>query len=323
MQHFLTINGLDGPLTCIFGCDCGRCSNSTRQANTSASLISLNDDGDTVHHILFDIGLGVSESLLANPYLQGSKARLDWLCLTHWHPDHTAGMNQLIISRRANGRNNGIQMPPLPLWCRPGTAEWLKQHHDYEFGLCDLHTTGNNEAPGTVLAPLPIPLPNVTITPITVAHFNADHGADGTRPRYCCAAFVIETAHKKAVLLWDVDSSNEWLVNPRTATEKTAVSHLSHADYLLVDTAFWQAKRHKTTSHPSFTNVQRYAANLQPRQTYLVHLSGHPDGRGNMGWGWDNGRWQSEARRVWQNNNLPGQVHVPAIGDALCLSSDP
>ncbi|MCP4422764.1 MAG: hypothetical protein GY805_39650, partial [Chloroflexi bacterium] len=120
-------------------------------------------------------------------------------------------------------------------------------------------------------------------------------------------------------LLWDVDSSNEWLVNPQTVEQETAVSLLSHADYLFTDTGFWKAKPNKTTSHPSFTNVQRYAANLQPRQTFLVHLSGHPDGRGNMGWGWDNGRWQAEARQVWQSNNLPGRVCVPAIGDIFYL----
>lgn len=319
MKHLLAINGLDGPLARILGCDCGRCTKPTRQAHTSASLISLNEQGKTVHHILFDVGLGVGESLLANPHLQGSGARLDWLCLSHWHPDHTAGMNQLIVSRHTNGKRNKLNLPPLSLWCRPGTAEWVKQHHDFEFSLCTLHTTGNNEPPGTLLPPLPIPLPDVTITPVTVAHLNADHGVNDTQPRYCCAGFIIETAHKKAILLWDVDSSNEWLVNPQTPEQRTAVTHLSHADYLFVDTAFWQAKPNKTTSHPSFSNVQRYAASLQPRQTFLVHLSGHPDGRGNPGWGWGNGRWQAEARRVWQAKQLPGQVHVPAIGDCFCL----
>ena len=307
MKHLLAINGLDGPLARILGCDCGRCMNLTRQAHTSASLISFNDEGETVHHVLFDVGLGVVESLLANPYLQGSKARLDWLCLTHWHPDHTAGMNQLVISRHINSKRSGLNLPSLPVWCRPGTAEWLQQHHDFEFSLCNLHTTGDNEPPGTLLAPLPIPLPDVTITPVTVAHLNADHGVDGRRPRYCCAAFIIETAAKKAILLWDIDSSNEWLIRPQTPEQETAVAHLSHADYLFVDTAFWQAKPNKITSHPSFTNVQRYAANLQPCLTLLVHLSGHPDGRGNAGWGWENGRWQTEAQQVWQAKKLPGQ----------------
>lgn len=319
MKHSLSINGLDGPLARILGCDCGRCTSPSRQAHTSASLISQNEQGETVHHVLFDAGLGVSESLLANPHLQGSGARLDWLCLTHWHPDHTAGMNQLIVSRHANGKRNKLNLPPLPLWCRSGTAEWVQKHHDFEIGLCDLHPVGDNEPPGTLLPSLPIPLPNVTITPVTVAHLNADHGVDGQQPRFCCAAFVIETAATKTILLWDLDSSNEWLVQPETEAQETAVALLTHADFLFVDTAFWQAKPHKTTSHPSFSNVQRYAASLQPRHTFLVHLSGHPDGRGNPGWGWENGRWQTEAQQVWQTKNLPGQVHVPTIGDIYCL----
>ncbi|GJM41506.1 MAG: hypothetical protein DHS20C20_17880 [Ardenticatenaceae bacterium] len=319
MKHLLSINGLDGPLARILGCDCARCTHPTRQAHTSASLISQNEQGETVHHILFDAGLGVSDSLLANPHLRGSNARLDWLCLTHWHPDHTASLNHLIVSRHVNSKRNKLNQPPLPLWCRPGTAEWVQQHHDYEFGLCELHTAGDNEPPGTLLTPLPIPLPDVTLTPVTVAHFNADKCVKDSRLRYCCAAFVIETAVTKTILLWDLDSSNEWLVNPQTAEQKTAVAHLANADYLFVDTAFWQAKRNKTTSHPSFTNVQRYAKNLQPRQTFLVHLSGHPDGRGNAGWGWENGRWQAEAHKIWQDKQLPGQVHVPAIGDCFTL----
>jgi ribonuclease BN (tRNA processing enzyme) len=319
MKHLLSINGLDGPLARIIGCDCGRCTNPTRQAHTSASFITLNEQGETVHHILFDAGLGVSDSLMANPHLQGKHARLDWLCLTHWHPDHTASMNQLIVSRHVNSKRNKLNLPPLPIWCRPGTAEWVQKHHDFEVGLGQLHMAGDNEPPGRLLPPLPIPLPDVTITPVTVAHFNADHDVAGKQPRYCCAAFIIETAVTKTILLWDVDSSNEWLVKPQTTAQESAVALLSHADYLFMDTTFWQAKPQKTTSHPSFTNVQRYAVNLQPRHTYLVHLSGHPDGRGNPGWGWENGRWQAEAQQVWQTKHLPGQVYVPAIGDTFCL----
>jgi ribonuclease BN (tRNA processing enzyme) len=319
VKHLLTINGLDGPLARILGCDCGRCADPTRQAHTSASLISQNEQGETIHHILFDLGLGVAESVLANPHLQGSGARLDWLCLSHWHPDHTAGMNQLIVSHNAHSKRSGLNLPPLPVWCRPGTAEWLQRHHDFELTLCQLHTTGDNEPPGTLLPALPIALPGVTITPVTVAHYNADHGADGTRPRYCCAAFVIETAVTKTVLLWDIDSSNDWLVTPQNEAQAAAVAQLAQADYLFVDTTFWQA-RPKITSHPSFSNVQQYAANLQPRRTFLLHLSGHPDGRGNPGWGWHNGRWQTEAQQVWHHKQLPGTVHVPAIGDTFCLA---
>lgn len=68
VKHLLSINGLDGPLARILGCDCGRCTDPTRQAHTSASLISLDEQSKTVHHILFDLGLGVAESVLANPF---------------------------------------------------------------------------------------------------------------------------------------------------------------------------------------------------------------------------------------------------------------
>lgn len=108
-------------------------------------------------------------------------------------------------------------------------------------------------------------------------------------------------------------------MTPQNEVQATAVAQLAQADYLFVDTTFWQAKA-KITSHPSFSNVQQYAASLQPRRTFLTHLSGHPDGRGNPGWGWRNGRWQTEAQQVWHNAQLPGTVHVPAIGDTFCLA---
>ncbi|HIP71560.1 MAG TPA: MBL fold metallo-hydrolase [Anaerolineae bacterium] len=319
MRHLLFVNGLEAPLSRLFGCECGRCLDPARKAHTSVSLISLDDAGEIVHHILFDIGLGVADSLFANPYLAHGRARLDWLCLTHWHPDHTAGMNQLLVSWYVNNLYAEREWKRPSLWCRSGTAVWLERMHNFEIGLTEMFVSGEDEPPGTVLPSVPLSLDGLTVTPVTVAHFNGDK--DGENPaerRYSCAAFVLQTAVTKTVLLWDLDSSNEWLVTPQTAREETAVALLSHADYLFVDTAFWQAKD-RLTSHPTFTNVQRYAASLRPRQTFLIHLSGHPDGPGNGAWGWTNGRWQTEAQTVWREKNLPGSVHVPAIGDCFEL----
>ena len=294
MKHLLIVNGLEAPLLRQFGCDCARCADSLPQANTSVSLISLNGRGETAHHILFDVGMAVTDNLFRSPYLAGTRARLDWLVLTHWHPDHVNDLNRLLVSYHLNRIRRNEEPTPVPLWCRSGTANWLQVEHSYEWdAFLQPHCSGENLPPGTVLPPLPINLPGVTITPVTVSHFGADRCAeDKQRTCYSCAAYVVATAVAKTVLLWDIDNQNEWIVNPKTRAEKTAVRQLSNADYLFIDTAFWNIKN-KATTHPGFGNVQRYASALNPNQTLLVHLSGHPDGRGNAGWGWTNGRWQN------------------------------
>ncbi len=318
MKHLLIVNGLEAPLLRQFGCDCDRCTDPAPQANTSVSLISLNGTGETTHHVLFDVGAAVTDSLSRLPYLAGRSARLDWVALTHWHPDHVNDLNRLIVSYHLNRIRRDEEPTPVPLWCRSGTAGWLQAEHSYEWhNFLQPHVSGENHPPGTVLPPLPVNLPGVTITPVTVSHFGADRCAqDKTQICYSCAAFVIETGASKTVLLWDIDTENEWLVDPQTPEQETAVTLLSNADYLFVDTAFWKIPEKRMT-HPGFHNVQRYARALTPQETLLVHLSGHPDGRGNPGWGWPNDRWQAEAQMVWAQRKLPGLVCVPAVGDVF------
>lgn len=320
MKHKLIVNGLEAPLLRQFGCDCDRCNDPAPQANTSVSLISLDENGDTAYHILFDVGVGVTDSLRRLPYLAGVKARLDWLVLTHWHPDHVNNLNRLLVSYHLNQGRWGKEKTAVSLYCRTGTAGWLQAEHAYEWGFMQPHLSDENNPPGVILPSIPIPLAGVTVTPVTVSHYGADRcAADGKSICYSCAAYVIETAASKIVLLWDIDSENEWLVNPETDGEKTAVSLLSNADILFIDTTYWLPKEGRKT-HPGFHNVQRIARTLNPRQTMLMHLSGHPDRRGNAGWGWTNARWQAEAQKVWAAEKLPGTVGVPTIGDEFELA---
>jgi hypothetical protein len=70
ITHRLIVNGLEAPLLKQFGCDCARCQDPKRQANTSMSLIATNGNQEPTQHVLFDTGLGVSDSLVAVPYFQ-------------------------------------------------------------------------------------------------------------------------------------------------------------------------------------------------------------------------------------------------------------
>ncbi|NHZ72368.1 MAG: MBL fold metallo-hydrolase [Aquificales bacterium] len=320
MTHRLIINGLEAPLLKVFGCDCGRCSDPKRQANTSMSLIAANGSQEPTQHILFDVGLGVVDSLAASPYFQGTQARLDWILLSHWHPDHTKELNRLCVSHRLNQKWRGLTAPQIPLWCRSGTANWMQIEHSYAWhSFLDPRVSGERLPPGMVLSALDLGMAGVRVTPVTVSHFGADTKPPGRQEVfYSCAIFVVETAVTKAVLLWDIDNQNEWLIHPKTAAEETAVSLLSYADYLFIDTAFWNTRKERTT-HPGFGQVRQIAANLQPRQTILMHLSGHPDGRGNPGWGWTNEQWREAAAIAWEEEGLPGRVTVPEIGDEYLI----
>jgi ribonuclease BN (tRNA processing enzyme) len=318
MGHILRVNGLDGTLLRQFGCECLRCHAPGLQANTSMSLISLEGD-DTVHHLLFDIGHGVVDSLNASQHLQGAAARLDGLILTHWHPDHTAELNRLVVANYGNRKRRGRDLSPVPLYCRAATHDWLRREHGFlTANYLEPRLNDEPDPPGSVLRPLPIDLPGVTITPVSVSHYTADQGANDAGTRYASAAYVIETDRSKAVLLWDIDSENEWLANPERATEVEAVALLRDADLLFIDTTFWGRKLKRAT-HPSFGNVRRYARTLRPRQTLLMHLSGHLDQPGNPGWGWTNERWTAEARAAWAADGLAGDVRAPHTGECFAL----
>lgn len=46
MKHFIIVNGSDHAFLREFGCPCKRCVRQRTVANTSVSLVSLNDSGD-------------------------------------------------------------------------------------------------------------------------------------------------------------------------------------------------------------------------------------------------------------------------------------
>ena len=316
--HFIHVNGVDGPMLRLFGCECDRCLALGRKANTSVSLITR-DNQRTTNHLIFDAGLGVVDSLLDSHLLDGDQARVDGVILTHWHPDHVYELNRLLVSNHISRRHRGLPAYRVPLYCRKGTAAWLEREHGYLLSqLVEPHFTDEQCPPGTVLPLLAIDLPGISITPVTVSHFSADRTADDLGTAFACAAYVIESPTTKVVLLWDIDNQNEWLAHPQTEAQHSAVALLGNADYLFIDTTFWQAPARRTT-HASFANVLRYAAQLCPRETLLVHLSGHPDGEGNRGWGWTNALWSTEAQEAWSAKGLPGTVRAPAIGELFEL----
>lgn len=313
MRCILIVNGLDHAFLREFGCDCKRCSKSRKAANTSISLVVL-DDNYPILHILFDVGMHVVDSLCDIPYFKDPKhARLDWLVFTHWHPDHVLDINRLCETWKRNLNRSNKPWEPIKTWCRSGTAKWIEINHSYEWNEFLRPYFSNEFKPlGTLLDPIPIEFSDLEVIPVTVSHYSAD-----IKPRNpkeylpCSASFIIKHKNKKAVLLWDIDNRNDWIANPLTNEQTKAVNLLSKADYLFIECNTWKVEG---TGHATFLTAKEYIKALRPKQTFLVHLSGHED-RSGPGYGWDDKTWEEEAKKVLKAEKTNIAIQVPKIGE--------
>jgi len=316
MNFSLHVNGIGNAFLREFGCECPRCRSGSPLANTSLSVIGR-EKGSIAWHGLVDTGMGVADSLCAN--LPPREARLDLIMFTHWHPDHTLELNRICETLRHTRRRRGEKFHRIPAWMRAGTAKWIKNNYSYEWHRCLApFPSAEGELPGRVLDRISLEAGDLRVTPVTVSHYSADLDAEDFRKKtYCSASFVVETEGKKAVLLWDLDNRNDWIADPKSDEEKEARKFLSSADYLFIDCFCWRTEEVLgiNTGHIAFSTARKYISALSPKLTCLVHMSGHEDEPGREGWGWDDRRWESEARRVWTEESLPGSVRVPATGE--------
>jgi ribonuclease BN (tRNA processing enzyme) len=313
VKYSLVVNGLDNAYMREFGCGCARCSRPYHVANTSVSLLVQDGRGMLQNHFLFDAGSGVTESLLNNPVLQESP-RLDAVLLTHWHFDHTCELQKLGVTLKRSRKRQGLRHLSLPVWCRQGVIGWLKRQYPTLEGL-ELKYFGSYEPKGTLLSELMLGLGGLEMSPISIAHYSADLHHQTGEALPCCCGYLLKTPVAKAALLWDLDATNLWLMEPNHPT----VLGLRGIDHLFIDCDTWALTANpdgRPHSHASFWLVQRIARNLKPKNTWLVHLSGHGD-HPNAGFGWDDERWQEEAQQVWQGEALPGKVRVPRIGEVI------
>jgi ribonuclease BN (tRNA processing enzyme) len=322
MEFSLIVNGAGNAFLREFGCPCGRCADRQNRATTSVSVVARDEKSrKIIWHALVDAGPGVVESLV-NAF-PPEEARLDWLLLTHWHPDHTLDLNRLCETARRTSRRRGQSFVKIPTWCRAGTGKWLQKNYSYEWYRClDPRVGGESHPPGALLDPVPTGIPAVRITPFSVSHAGADLNPENFKePLPCSASFVIETLLRKTVLLWDLDNRNDWILSTAGNSPKGALEKISNPDLLFIDCFSWTVEEMHgfNTGHLSFQSVRRYVKALNPRETFLVHMSGHEEGEGNPGFGWTDDRWEEEARSIWRAEGLPGKVSVARTGREISL----
>ena len=319
MKFELVINGLDHAWRRELGCNCERCISPRRNANTSLSILGFEQDLLTFHGLV-DAGAGVADSLLEIAELR-TTPRLDWTFLTHWHPDHVADLARIAVcTQRSRER---LHLAPLKpnLWVREGSAVWLERQQPHALRHFQIISSLEYHSKGRLLEAVPLPNTDLQVTPVSLAHSSADlHAPHGEEHLPCCAGFILKTQQHKTALLWDMDATNTWLEQPNYAEQEAFIA-LQGCDQIFIDCNTWhysQQANGQPASHASFAMVSRIARALEPRQTFLMHLSGHEDALGN-GFGWSDARWQLEANSVWQREGLRGSVHVPWIGQRISL----
>lgn len=307
-QVFIRINGVGHAVSRELGCPCDRCrsvnfematppetlvpfsgwDNPPWRAHTSASILFPADDGSVKRHILIDVGAGVVDSLVCSR-LKGLD-RMEALLLTHWHPDHVLGLNQLCESLRRSATRSGVAFQKIPLFCTLETYEYLRDQGGQAY-LLENHLAFEQmipEQPFEVGAN-----PVVRFTPIPVAHGDIQGSV----------IFVADIGSQRVVFAWDIDVPSKAMSNGVTNQEVIERNRLSLARTRLLFLAAntWAADDtpeggRKRTGHTSYRRAQSYVDLIKAEKTYLTHMSGHEDGKGHAGYGWTDSRWESAVQ---------------------------
>lgn len=299
----IRINGIGHAFSREIGCDCERCQtikfamtkptgkleefsgwdDPPCRAHTSASILipDIEKPDEVKNHILIDVGSGVIDSLVSSK-LKGLD-RVRGVLISHWHPDHVLGLNQLCESLKRSAKRKGLNFTKIPVYCTLKTYDVLRDKYPYELktALC-FHEI----LPG-------VPFKVNETPPITFIALEVAHGkAEGS------VIYMANIEKRKVVFGWDIDEPNA----ERPSDKKKNIdiirdnlSILECPDLLLMSANTWKATG---TGHTSFLNACEYidVIKAEKTKTFLVHLSGHEDGEGNQGYGWSDSEWASQVR---------------------------
>ncbi len=247
-------------------------------ANASCSvMLRAPDTGVVLLHLLFDVGLGVVNSLLdASHPARG--VELAAVFLTHPHFDHFAELDRLANGMHHAHRMRGERDWLLPVHCTApcaervfgerGTLHWLtlppprRRVVHQELRPCVPVTF--TVAGGTAL----------TVTPVSVFHHESAPGA---------VIYVVEAGGKKVVLAWDMLRLVEAPEQPwqaavatfHTALPREHAGLVRDADVLLLDSTTWHP--HPAIGHISIREGLALTRAWRARRLYWTHYSGHED----------------------------------------------
>jgi len=324
-QVFIRINGIGHSFSRELGCTCDRCrvinfsmakppttllpfsgwDDPPWRAHTSASIFLTDDNSKIQQHILIDVGAGVIDSLMCTGIT--GLDQISGLLLTHWHPDHTLGLNQFCESMQRSAKSNNRNKQKIPLYCTNATYQYLIGQGGQKFIM-------NKYIDFIEIFPeIPFVLdtnPSIRFMPIPVAHGSIE-GA---------VIFLAEIGiTKKVVFAWDIDVPSK--IRPSGKFTNLDVFNnnrglFKQTDILFIAANTWNADGtpgggNIPTGHSSYQRAKDYINLIEPEKVYIAHMSGHEDGSGNDGYGWTDARWELEVKK--DNVKIARQGMVIAV----------
>ncbi|MBJ04394.1 MAG: MBL fold metallo-hydrolase [Flavobacteriales bacterium] len=210
----------------IIGCSCIVCKSlDIRDKRLRSSLLlSIND-----LNILIDIGPDFRQQAL-----KLNVSKIDHILFTHFHRDHTSGLDDLRPIYYMN-------RSPINLYCESSVRSSLE--NDYNYIFSDTHYPGKPEFNLNVIKNHPFKIENLSIQPIRVNHgILPILGYRVGKLAYITDASFISSEEKKKLLNLDI-----LIVN--SLQRKKHVSHFNLKDSLLL------------------------INELKPKKSYLTHIS--------------------------------------------------
>lgn len=310
------MNGVSNAFLREVGCKCDQCSLSKPRVSTSGSLLikrHTKAELTTDHHVLFDFGPGVADSLI-----DSNIDNVNFFFNSHNHLDHIADLDRILNSLRRH--KSGVKT--WPLYSTTGT--WVRGiYKSYpwltgEYGMINFKDLYKDGRLNSVELDLGIEL---KVTPVPVYH-----GPYAHEPVIFVIEFKVQGNWKKLVLCWDllhlVSRHPEFdyydpKVDPNSKTSPGSSGYPTD-DYpplfkdreeiyqnipnLMADlSAHEVSKAHEilldsddlflsgntitpqyNTGHASITSGLHLIRRLRPKRSWIVHYSGHEDKFGSL-----------------------------------------
>lgn len=271
------------------------------RAHTSAAIILPDTQFPEMigNYFLIDCGAGVVQSLMCSG-LRGL-GNLTALFLTHWHPDHSAGLNELCETIKRAKTDTGKPFVKFPVYATLETYKKLREEKGlkYEF---DAFMRFQEIVPDTPVVIQDYRLASVTAVEVAHGYKESIKGA---------VVYIFTVAEKKIVCFWDIDIPGA-LRPSDSQTNRNAMEARKEwffdADVMIMEANTYgnPSTQEKPTGHTTFEMALAYLNILQPKarkegKVFITHMSGHEDGEGNPGYGWNDVEWE---RQIWWKHNI-------------------
>ena len=277
LELVVRVNGHQAAFMSYYGRDTARDrylrGHAYRSSNTSCSVMLRDTEtGAVLLHLLFDVGLGIVNSLEASRPPTGP-ADLNGVFLTHPHLDHSAELDRLAHGLRGAHDPHGDLGWRLPLYCTVACAERIVGKNG-AFPWLVAERGPVTHRPVTPCEPVRFGLRDgseLTVTAVSVYHGPTAPGA---------VIYVVQALGRKVIFAWDmlrlVEAPEQpWEVEREMAVTALPAAHaglIRDADVLFIDSTTWHPR--PSLGHISVLEGLALARSWRARRLYWIHYSG-------------------------------------------------